>query len=217
VTRKGSWFFLSCLAVCALLLASCGSSNGTSGTTTNAVSGKTTTTTAAAATTGANGVILTVTYGSVVQTLTINQVEALTPMQDMGGQKSANGTVAIYQGAKLTDVIKGTGSFPGVEPGGLVAGQSVTVTGAGGKSVTFTYDQITNGNFTTYDASGNVTTPAAGLASTPVIGIAYMVSGNMLSNGSPGPLELGILYGQPLFTDSSYWIPSVYQITITGP
>jgi hypothetical protein len=138
-------------------------------------------------------------------------------MQDMGGQKSTNGTVAIYQGAKLTDVIKGTGSFPGVEPGGLVAGQSVTVTGAGGKSVTFTYDQITNGGFTTYDASGNVTTPAASLASTPVIGIAYMVSGNMLSNGSPGPLELGILFGQPLFTDSSYWIPSVYQITVTGP
>jgi hypothetical protein len=210
VTRNGSWFFLSCLAVCAVLFASCGSANSTSGTTTNATSGSTTTT-------GANGVVLTVTYGSVVQTLTINQVEALTPMQDMGGQKSANGTVAIYQGAKLTDVIKGTGSFPGVEPGGLVAGQSVTVTGAGGKSVTFTYDQITNGGFTTYDASGNVTTPAASLASTPVIGIAYMVSGNMLSNGSPGPLELGILFGQPLFTDSSYWIPSVYQITVTGP
>jgi len=192
------------------LFASCGSANSTSGTTTNATSGSTTPT-------GANGVVLTVTYGSVVQTLTINQVEALTPMQDMGGQKSANGTVAIYQGAKLTDVIKGTGSFPGVEPGGLVAGQSVTVTGAGGKSVTFTYDQITNGGFTTYDASGNVTTPAASLASTPVIGIAYMVSGNMLSNGSPGPLELGILFGQPLFTDSSYWIPSVYQITVTGP
>jgi len=192
------------------LFASCGSANSTSGTTTNATSGSTTTT-------GANGVVLTVTYGSVVQTLTINQVEALTPMQDMGGQKSTNGTVAIYQGAKLTDVIKGTGSFPGVEPGGLVAGQSVTVTGAGGKSVTFTYDQITNGGFTTYDASGNVTTPAASLASTPVIGIAYMVSGNMLSNGSPGPLELGILFGQPLFTDSSYWIPSVYQITVTGP
>jgi len=210
VTRNGSWFFLSCLAVCVVLFASCGSANSTSGTTTNATSGSTTTT-------GANGVVLTVTYGSVVQTLTINQVEALTPMQDMGGQKSTNGTVAIYQGAKLTDVIKGTGSFPGVEPGGLVAGQSVTVTGAGGKSVTFTYDQITNGGFTTYDASGNVTTPAASLASTPVIGIAYMVSGNMLSNGSPGPLELGILFGQPLFTDSSYWIPSVYQITVTGP
>ncbi|MGD1040633.1 MAG: hypothetical protein ABR914_07405 [Dehalococcoidales bacterium] len=198
------------MAVCVVLFASCGSANSTSGTTTNATSGSTTTT-------GANGVVLTVTYGSVVQTLTINQVEALTPMQDMGGQKSTNGTVAIYQGAKLTDVIKGTGSFPGVEPGGLVAGQSVTVTGAGGKSVTFTYDQITNGGFTTYDASGNVTTPAASLASTPVIGIAYMVSGNMLSNGSPGPLELGILFGQPLFTDSSYWIPSVYQITVTGP
>ncbi len=210
MTRNGSWFFLSCLAVCVVLFASCGSANSTSGTTTNATSGSTTTT-------GANGVVLTVTYGSVVQTLTINQVEALTPMQDMGGQKSTNGTVAIYQGAKLTDVIKGTGSFPGVEPGGLVAGQSVTVTGAGGKSVTFTYDQITNGGFTTYDASGNVTTPAASLASTPVIGIAYMVSGNMLSNGSPGPLELGILFGQPLFTDSSYWIPSVYQITVTGP
>jgi hypothetical protein len=209
VKRKSIWLTLSFLVVCAVLLASCGSSNSTSNTT-NTASGPT-------ATTGANGVILTVTYGSVVQTLTINNVEALTPMQDMGGQKSASGTVAIYQGAKLSDVIKGTGSFPGVEPGGLTPGQSVTVTGAAGKSVTFTYDQITNGSFPTYDSSGNVTTPVVSLASTPVIGLAYMVSGNMLSNGAPGPLELGILYGQALFTDSSYWIPSVNQITVTGP
>lgn len=207
--RKSIWLTLSFLVVCAVLLASCGSSNSTSNTT-NTASGTT-------ATTGANGVILTVTYGSVVQTLTINNVEALTPMQDMGGQKSASGTVAIYQGAKLSDVIKGTGSFPGVEPGGLTQGQSVTVTGAAGKSVTFTYDQITNGSFPTYDSSGNVTTPVVSLASTPVIGLAYMVSGNMLSNGAPGPLELGILYGQALFTDASYWIPSVNQITVTGP
>jgi hypothetical protein len=209
VKRKSIWLTLSFLVVCAVLLASCGSSNSTSNTT-NTASGTT-------ATTGANGVILTVTYGSVVQTLTINNVEALTPMQDMGGQKSASGTVAIYQGAKLSDVIKGTGSFPGVEPGGLTPGQSVTVTGAAGKSVTFTYDQITNGSFPTYDSSGNVTTPVVSLASTPVIGLAYMVSGNMLSNGAPGPLELGILYGQALFTDASYWIPSVNQITVTGP
>ena len=208
--RKGSWFFLSCLAVCAVLLASCGSSNSTSGTTINAVSGTTTTTTAA------NGVILTVTYGNVVKTYTIDDIEKLQGMQDMGGQKSTSGTIAIYQGAKLTDVIKGTGSFPGVEPDGIVPGQSVTITGASGQSVTFTYDQITNGNFTTYDSSGNVTTPAANVA-TPVIGLAYMVSGNMLSNGPPGPLELGILYGGPFFTDSSYWISSVNQITITGP
>ena len=207
--RKSIWLTMSLLVVCAVLLASCGSSNTTSNSTTKTAVGTTTT--------GANGVILTVTYGSVVQTLTINNVEALTPMQDMGGQKSASGNVAIYQGSKLSDVIKGTGSFPGVEPGGLIPGQSVTVTGAGGKSVTFTYDQITNGSFTTYDSSGNVTTPAAGLASTPVIGLAYSVSGNMLSNGAPGPLELGILYGGPLFTDSSYWIPSVNQIIVTGP
>ena len=196
--------------IIAVFLASCGSATGTSNTTTNTASGTTTTT-------GANGVILTVTYGSTVKTFTIADVEKITGMQNMGGQKSASGTIAIYQGAKLTDVIMGSTSFPGVEPGGIIPGQNVTVTGAGGKSVTFTYDQITNGGFTTYDSSGNVTTPAPGIASTPVIGLAYMVSGNMLSNGAPGPLELGILYGQALFTDSSYWIPSVNQITVTGP
>jgi hypothetical protein len=210
VNRKGLWVVLSLFLVIALFLASCGSATGTSGTPTTTALGTT-------ATTGANGVILTVTYGSVVKTFTIADVEKLTGMQNMGGQKSASGTIAIYQGAKLTDVIMGSTSFPGVEPGGIIPGQSVTVTGAGGKSVTFTYDQITNGGFATYDSSGNVTTPVAGIASTPVIGLAYMVSGNMLSNGAPGPLELGILYGQALFTGSSYWIPSVNQITVTGP
>ena len=210
MNRKGLWVVLSLFLVIALFLASCGSATGTSGTSTTTASGTT-------ATTGANGVILTVTYGSVVKTFTIADVEKLTGMQNMGGQKSSSGTIALYQGAELTDVIKGTASFPGVEPGGITPGQSVTVTGAGGKSVTFTYDQITNGGFTTYDSSGNVTTPVAGIASTPIIGLAYSVGGNMLSNGAPGPLELGILYGQQLFTDSSYWIPSVNQITITGP
>jgi hypothetical protein len=135
-------------------------------------------------------------------------------MQDMGGQKSPSGVITgpyIYQGAALTDFLKT------VEPDGITAGQSVTVTGAGGQSVTFTYDQITNGGFTTYDSSGNVVTPAASIATKPIIGIAYMVNGNMLSNGSPGPLELGILYGQQLFTDSSEWVTMVDQITITGP
>ena len=207
--RKGLWLILSLFLVIVVFIASCGSANSTSGTTTKTASVTTTTT-------GANGVILTVTFGSVVQTYTIADIEKLHGMQDMGGQKSASGTIAIYQGTELTSLITGTASFPGVEPGGLVAGQNVTVTGAGGKSVTFTYDQITNGSFTTYDSSGNVTTPAANVA-TPIIGIAYMVSGNMLSNGSPGPLELGILYGGPFFTDSSYWVPSVNQITITGP
>ena len=209
MNRKGLWVVLSLFLVIALFLASCGSATGTSGTSTTTASGTT-------ATTGANGVILTVTYGSVVKTFTIADVEKLTGMQNMGGEKSANGTIARYGGAELTDVIKGTGSFPGVEPGGLTPGQSVTVSGAGGKSITFTYDQITNGSFTTYDSSGNVTTPAANVA-TPVIGLAYMVNGNMLSNGAPGPLELGILYGGPFFTDSSYWVPSVNQITVTGP
>jgi hypothetical protein len=208
VKRKGLWLVLSLVMIIAVFLASCGSSNGTSSTTTKTASTTTTT--------GANGVILTVTYGSVVQTYAIADIEKLHGMQDMGGQKSDSGKIAIYQGTELTSLITGTASFPGVEPGGITPGQSVTITGAGGKSVTFTYDQITNGNFPTYDASGNVTTPAANIA-TPIIGLAYMVSGNMLSNGAPGPLELGILYGGPFFTDSSYWIPSVNQITITGP
>lgn len=209
VKRKVTWLGLGFLFAAAMLLASCGSSNTAPPTSTSNTGNKYTSTTSTA-----NETILTLTYGNIVKTLTLANVESLQGMQDMGGQKSPSGVITgpyIYQGAALTDFLKT------VEPDGITAGQSVTVTGAGGQSVTFTYDQITNGGFTTYDSSGNVVTPAASIATKPIIGIAYMVNGNMLSNGSPGPLELGILYGQQLFTDSSEWVTMVDQITITGP
>ena len=70
----------------------------------------------------------------------------------------------------------------------LTADQSVKVTASDGFSKTLTYDQIVNGNVTTYDATGAAVTPT----SKPVIALVYSVGGVPL-DAATGPVELGIL------------------------
>jgi hypothetical protein len=201
--NKVAWLVFSLLMVSAMLLASCGSSSNSSTT---------------AATTNANASTVIVTYGSVTRTYAMADMQTLLTYFGYGGPRSQSGTVNnppeyLYTAIALTDVIKGSKNAPGVEPGGLTAGQSVKITGADGYSVTFTYDQIMNGNFPTYSISGSPTTPAPTTATIPVIAILYWANGNGLDT-STGPFELGICYGQPLLTDANYWVKMVYKIDV---
>jgi outer membrane lipoprotein-sorting protein len=169
-------------------------------------------------TTNFNANILTVTYGNVTKTLAMPDVQTLLANFGYGGPRTQSGTVNnppdyLYTAVALTDVIKGTAASPGVEPGGLTAGQSVQITGTGGYSVTFTYAQIMNGNFPTYNISGSPTTPATTSAAVPVIAIVYWANGNGLDSAT-GPFELGIIYGQPLLTDASNWVKMVTTISV---
>jgi hypothetical protein len=153
-----------------------------------------------------------------VQNLSSSGLQTFLTAFGYGGPRNPDGSVNktpdyLYTAIALTDVIKGTATYPGVEPGGLTPGQSVKITGANGASITYTYDQITNGNFPTYNVSGAATTPAPTSATVPVIAILYWANGNGLDNAT-GPFELGIIYGQPLLTDASNWIKSVNKIDV---
>ena len=203
--RKVTWLVLSLLVISAMLLASCGSSASSS-------TGTGTTTTKADASS------ITVTFGSVTRTYGMNDMQTLLVSFGYGGPRTQSGTVNnppdyLYTAIALTDVIKGAKNSPGVEPGGLIAGQSVKITGADGYSVTYTYDQITNGNFPTYNIAGVATTPAPTTATVPVIAILYWANGNGLDEAD-GPFELGIIYGQPLLSDASNWVKMAYKIDV---
>jgi len=200
--RKVTWLILSFLIVSTMLLASCGSSNNSSTVTT----------------TNADASAVTVTFGSVTRTYGMNDMQTLLVSFGYGGPRTQSGTVNnppdyLYTAIALTDVIKGAKNSPGVEPGGLVAGQSVKITGADGYSVTYTYDQVTNGSFPTYNIAGVATTPAPTSATVPVIAVLYWANGNGLDSAT-GPFELGIIYGQPLLTDASNWVKMVYKIDV---
>jgi hypothetical protein len=190
-----------------MLLASCGSSNNSS-----------TNTAATTTTTTADTSTVTVTYGSVTKTYSMADMQTILASMGYGGSRNQNGSVNktqyyFYQGVALIDVIKGPKNSPGVEPGGLVAGQSVKITGADGSSVTYTYDQIMNGNFPTYNISGVATTPAPTSATAPLITILYWINGQDL-DAATGPFELGIIYGQTLLSDTSNWVKMVYKIDV---
>jgi hypothetical protein len=202
--RKVTWLVLSLFVISAMLLASCGSSGSS--------------TTKTATTTNADANSITVTYGSVTKTYSMTDMQTIVAFMGYGGSRNQDGSINktqyyFYQGVALTDIIKGPKNSPGVEPGGLVAGQSVKITGADGSSVTYTYDQITNGSFPTYDLAGTATTPAPTSATVPVITILYWNNGNDLDSGT-GPFESGILYGQTLLTDVSNWVKMVYKIEV---
>jgi hypothetical protein len=148
----------------------------------------------------------------------MNDMQTLLVSFGYGGPRNQDGSVNktpdyLYTAIALNDVIKGAKNSPGVEPGGLVAGQSVKITGADGYSVTYTYDQITNGNFPTYNVAGVATTPAPTSATVPTIAILYWANGNGLDTAT-GPFELGVIYGQPLLTDASNWVKMVYKIEV---
>jgi len=188
-----------------MLLASCGSSSSSS-------------TTKTATTTNIDASTVIVTYGSVTMTYGMNDMQTLLVSFGYGGPRNQDGSVNktpdyLYTAIALNDVIKGAKNSPGVEPGGLVAGQSVKITGADGYSVTYTYDQITNGNFPTYNVAGVATTPAPTGATVPTIAILYWANGNGLDTAT-GPFELGVIYGQPLLTDASNWVKMVYKIEV---
>jgi hypothetical protein len=188
-----------------MLLASCGSSSSSS-------------TTKTATTTNIDASTVIVTYGSVTMTYGMNDMQTLLVSFGYGGPRNQDGSVNktpdyLYTAIALNDVIKGAKNSPGVEPGGLVAGQSVKITGADGYSVTYTYDQISNGNFPTYNVAGVATTPAPTGATVPTIAILYWANGNGLDTAT-GPFELGIIYGQPLLTDASNWVKMVYKIEV---
>jgi hypothetical protein len=148
----------------------------------------------------------------------MNDMQTLLVAFGYGGPRTQSGAVNnppdyLYTAIALNDVIKGAKNSPGVEPGGLVAGQSVKITGADGYSVTYTYDQVTNGNFPTYNVAGVATTPPPTTATVPMIAILYWANGNGLDTAT-GPFELGIIYGQPLLSDASNWVKMVYKIDV---
>ncbi|MFY9815048.1 MAG: hypothetical protein WBQ62_08225 [Dehalococcoidales bacterium] len=209
--NKVAWLVFSLLIVSAMLLASCGSS-GNSSTTSSGSSSTTSATTAPDAST------LTVTYGSVTRTYSMADMQTFVAQMGYGGSRNQDGSINttpyyFYQGVALADIIKGPKNSPGVEPDGLTAGQSVQITGADGYSVTFTYDQVMNGNFPTYSLSGSPTTPAATTATVPMIALLYWINGNDL-DAATGPFEMGIIYGQTLLTDANYWVKMVYKIDV---
>ena len=184
--KKFTWLGLGLMMVAAMLLASCSTSTTT--------------------TTAAGPVVLTVTNGSTVKTYSLAALQALTSTTGNGGMMGKGGAVTgpfSYKGVALKTLLNAVG--------GVISGQSVTLTGSDGYTKTLTYDQITSGGFSMYDTSGNTVTPTAA----PVLTVVYSQNGAALDS-STGPLELGLLSSQNYVSAGNMWVKLLAKIDVVA-
>jgi len=124
------------------------------------------------ATTAPQGpVVLTVTTGVQTKTYSLAELMALSPTTGYGGTKNKSGVITVpvpYKGVLLTNILDAVG--------GITANSSVKFTAKDGYTKTLTYDQITQGIFTSYDTSGNTVNPEI----QPVVVLAYEMDGSSL-------------------------------------
>ena len=183
---------LGFLILAALLLSSCGASSKTS-------TPKTNTTSTAISTTADESNLLTVTHGSIIKTYSLANLKALPPVTGYGGNLILGHD--SYQGVALTDLLNAVG--------GITEGESLKITGARNKSMTYTYDQITNVSFKFYDINGNLVTPTT----KPILAVIYSRNGGPLGFNRD-PTELGFISTQNLVSDATISIESLIKIEI---
>lgn len=147
---------------------------------------------------------LTVVKGSVTNTYTMAQLQALPSTTGWGSTFSAGTTTPSvqYVGVTLSSLIQAVG--------GMTPTQSVKFTCANGNVVTYTYAQVYQGAFNVW-TGGN---PDKSI-NQPLPIVVYSVGGSIL-DGVNGPLEIGIMTAQIQASDPAVWVKTVNKIEIIG-
>jgi hypothetical protein len=151
--------------------------------------------------------VLSVIKGTETKTYSLSNLRSMTALSGYAGKKSKSGTITgplAYKGVALTNLLSSVG--------GISAGMSVKFTAKDGYSKTLTYEQISQGTFTTYDTSGNAVNPDG----TPTVFIAYEIDGKVLDE-STGPVQLAIMTCQNQVTDGSNFINQLEKIEVISP
>jgi DMSO/TMAO reductase YedYZ molybdopterin-dependent catalytic subunit len=139
-------------------------------------------------------------------TLTWEDIQALPAYEGVGGRISSVGKVTPpvkFKGVTLEDLC---GLI-----GGITEENSVSVVAKDGYAMTFSYDQITTGDFATYDPATGDESPFGGKL---WVVVAYEEEGAFVPADGDGPLRLAILGSQKLVTDGHWWIKWVEKIEI---
>jgi hypothetical protein len=114
--------------------------------------------------------------------------------------------------------IRGLGNYTGVPlttlcdlVGGISNNDILRVSASDDYSINFTYDQVKNGDFITYDpATGDQVSHLQPLI--PIIG--YYKNDTDLSSTDGGPLRLAIVGSEGFVTNSTYWVKWVVKLEI---
>ncbi len=175
----------------AVLVAACGGSGGQASTS-PAASGP---------------VVLTVRGEKNSRTFTMDQLEAMPSYEGYAGIKSSTGVItppSKYRGVPLTDLA--------ALVGGISRVNGLTIVAKDGYGMTFTYRQIVEGDFITYDpATGDEEPPSGRLHAI----IAYANDGKLLG-ADDGPLKLAVAEDTPAQVVDGHWaIKWLDEISVT--
>ena len=114
-------------------------------------------------------------------------------------------------------IVKGLGNYTGVSldmlcglVGGLTSTSIVNVSASDGYWSIFTFDEVVNGNFTTYDSNGEEVSHSQPLV--PIV--AYYFNDMNISESNGGPLRLAIVGPEGLVTNSTLWVKCVVRVEV---
>jgi DMSO/TMAO reductase YedYZ molybdopterin-dependent catalytic subunit len=129
--------------------------------------------------------------------LTLEDLMALPAVEGQAGIKSSTGAITLptpFKGVLLTDLVSQIGS--------LDEGMGVNIVAEDGYAISYSFDQITNGNFIAYS-------PATGeeiqLDEQLQVVIAYENDGQPLPKDSDGTLRVVIISSEPNQVTDGHW------------
>jgi DMSO/TMAO reductase YedYZ molybdopterin-dependent catalytic subunit len=141
-------------------------------------------------------VVLTIRGENGSRTFTMNQLQALPSYQGYAGIKSSTGVITVpskYKGVPLADLA--------ALVGGISKANGVTIVAKDGYGMTFSYRQIMENGFTTYDPATGAEEPASGKLH---VIIAYQNDGKPLGVDD-GPLKLAVAEDTPAQVVDGHW------------
>ena len=150
-------------------------------------------------------VILTINYGAMVKTYSLDQIKALPSTTGAAGTISGAGTINTQvqcKGVALAQLLSGFA--------GLSASSSIKIEGSDGYFMTLTYSQITQGSFPTFSVTDGTLVSSPGQSTTV---LEYEENGVALGSDL-GPLRLAFISPQGQVTRSNLWVKSIGTIDI---
>ena len=157
------------------------------------------------ATTTAGVTALTIVKDTQTKSYTLAELKALPSITGYAGQMSSTGNITgpnQYKGVAMSELLKAVG--------GITDQNAVRVSAKDGYSMTLSYKQVTEGNFTIIDAKTGKESPVQG---TPVVFIAYELDSKPIDE-TVGPLRLGIMTNENQVTDGHWWVKWAQKIEI---
>jgi len=152
-------------------------------------------------------VVLTVRGDDATRTFTMDQLQALPAYEGYAGIKSSTGVItppSKYKGVPLTELADLVG--------GITEANGVTIVAKDGYGMTFSYQQIAGGGFTTFDPATGEEEPADGELT---VIVAYEHEGQPIDEDD-GPLKLAIAQETPAQVTEGHWaIKWLGEVSVT--